>query len=331
MKAVPVEITWHPDLPIFASESFLKAVGDEYGWLGGFNESGKVRCILPYTIIRKAMVRMVRFRVETILLCENLDIMEEKAFLNSAVEYFRSIGVDMIIPATTNAIFRAYPDGAQAAPYGTYIIDLAQSEDSLWRNIRKTYRQNIGKAQKDGVCIRSGVEYLDTAYILVRDTFKRSHLPFMNHDSFKRYIHGLGENVKIIIGYFQEIAQSCTIYAFSKYCAYAVYGGSIEEIHQGAMKLVDWEAIRMFNKLGVRLFDFVGARIDPEEGSKQETINSYKRRFGATLIQGYIWKYSIHPLKFGAYSLAVRIFRGGDIVDNEYHKLKGMTQQKVLG
>ena len=34
MKATPIEINWHPGLPIYASESFLKAVGDEYGWLG---------------------------------------------------------------------------------------------------------------------------------------------------------------------------------------------------------------------------------------------------------------------------------------------------------
>ena len=66
MNAKPVEINWHPRLPIFARESFLKAVGDEYGWLGGFSEHGELRCILPYTVIRKAIFRMVRFRVETI-------------------------------------------------------------------------------------------------------------------------------------------------------------------------------------------------------------------------------------------------------------------------
>ena len=59
---------------------------------------------------------MVRFRVETISIEGELDIQEEKDFLSSAIEYFRSIGADMIIPATTNTIFRTYPDGATAAP-----------------------------------------------------------------------------------------------------------------------------------------------------------------------------------------------------------------------
>ena len=87
MKAVPVPITWHPGLPIFASESFLKVVGDEYGWIGGIDNSGKLRCILPYTVIRKSVFRMIRFRVETIPLGDGLDVREEKSFLNSVVGY----------------------------------------------------------------------------------------------------------------------------------------------------------------------------------------------------------------------------------------------------
>ena len=53
MKVIPIEIDWHPGLSIYASEPFLKAVGDEYGWLGGMDEEGNLRCILPFTIINK--------------------------------------------------------------------------------------------------------------------------------------------------------------------------------------------------------------------------------------------------------------------------------------
>lgn len=322
IRAIRINIDWNPKLPIFASETFLKAVGDEYGWLGGKDDTGNLRCILPYTVIRKAIFRIVRFRVETIPITEDFSVEEEKSFLNSAVEFFRSIGADMIMPATTNTIFRTYPDGAIAAPYGSYVIDLGEPEDILWRNVRKTYRQNIGKARKDGVCIHSGTdENLDVAYALVRDTFKRSKLPFMSHKEFYRYVLSIADNCKIIVAYYHDIAQSTTVYAFSDYCAYAVYGGSIENIYQGAMKLVDWEAICLFKKLGVQRFDFVGARIDPEKGSKQETINSYKRRFGATLKKGYIWKFSYRPVKYALYRLASNLRSGGDIVDAEKHKI----------
>ena len=95
---------------------------------------------------------MVRFRVETISLGGELEVQEEKAFLNSAVEYFRSTGADMIIPATTNTIFRTYPDGAVAAPYGTYIIDLSQPEETLWSNLNSRHRRKVRTRDETREC-----------------------------------------------------------------------------------------------------------------------------------------------------------------------------------
>ena len=66
----------------------------------------------------------------------------------------------------------------------------------------------------------------------------------------------------------------------------------------------------------------MGARINPEKGSKQEGLSWFKKRFGANLKQGYMWKYSLHPLKYRLYCLAARYRSGGDIVDEERHKLK---------
>lgn len=324
MLAKKIEIDWHPDLSIYASESFLKAVGDEYGWIGGIDDRGELRCILPYTIIRKAIFRMVRFRVETIPLGEELDIRVEKSFLNSAIQFFRSTGADMIIPATTNTIFRTYPDGAVASPYGTYIIDLSQSEETLWGNLSSSHRRKVRLAKKKGVQIKSGMEHLNTAYELVRDTFKRSALQFMNYDAFKRMLSGLGKNVKIFVADYQGVVQGCTVIPFSNHSAYYVYGGSIPKPITGANNLLHWEAILQFRGLGVKRYDFVGVRINPEKGSKQEGLTMFKQRFGAQLVQGYMWKYSLHLMKFAVYSLAVRLLRGGDIVDAERHKLAGI-------
>ncbi len=322
ITAEPIKIQWDRSLPVFAKEEFLRAVGDEYGWLGGIDESGTLRCVLPYTIVRKAGLRMVRFRVETIPCGGGLDVLEEKSFLNSVVQHFRQTRADVIIPATNNSIFRTFPDGAATAPYGTYVIDLRQPEDVLWRSIGKSTRLNISTAQRDGVSIREGVEFLDPAYDLIRETFRRSKLAFMHRDSFKRFALALGENGKFLMAEYQGTAQSYSLFAFSTPRAYAIYGGNIPHQHQGAMKLLQWEAIRLFRNLGIRTFDFFGARIDPQKGSKQESINLMKRRLGATLSEGYMWKYSLRPWRATVYSIGVRLLRGGDIVDQERHKLK---------
>lgn len=322
MRAIPIEINWTPDLPIFAREQFLKAVGDEYGWLGGIGDSGDIKFILPYTIIKKAVFKLVRFRVETIKLSNSTTLQEEKEFLNSCVEFFRSRKADVIIPATTNSIFRIYPDGAIAAPYGTYVIDLQQPEEILWKNIDRITRQNIKRAIKLGVVIEKYDGDLKPIQDLIRMTFKRSNLPFMNLKSFSKYLEGLGEYGLILIAHFNGIMQSCVVFAYSNYSAYAVYAGNADDLVQGANKLLYWEAIRYFKSLGIKQFDFVGTRIDPEKGSKEEALSLFKKRFGCRLIRGYMWKFPLNKFKFNLYNIAARIRTGGDIVDVEKHKLE---------
>lgn len=321
MRIAPVRFDWNPEYSIYASESFLRTLGDEYGWIGGTDDSGKLRCVLPFTIVRKANVRMARFRVETIPLAGTFGIDEEKAFLNRTVEYFRSAGADMIIPATTNSIFRTYPDGAVAAPYGTHIIDLTQSEENLLGNLNQSHRRKVRLGMKNGVNVRNGMEYIHASYTLIRDTLKRSRMGFMSDKAFTNFVQGLNENVKIFVADYRGKIQGCAIYPFSNHSAYYLYGGSVPEPDNGALHLLHWEAIRHFRELGVKRYDFVGTRIQPKKGSKQEGLMMFKQRFGGQLVQGYMWKYAIRPIKSTVYSLAVRFLRGGDIVDHEKHKL----------
>ena len=322
MIAKKIEILWHPGLSIFSSEPFLQAAGDEYGWLGGFDNSGHLCCVLPYTIIKKALVRMVRFRVETITLQDEFGLQAEKRFLNSVIDFFRDKGVDIIIPASTNTIFRTYPDNAVVAPYGTYLIDLKQSEEKLWSNLNTSHRRLIRRAKDNGVEIKDGMPQLKTVYQFVKETFKRASIPFMKYENFCRFVRSFEGNIKIFIAEYKGEIQCCLVASFSFYRAYSIYGGSAPRLLPGANHLLHWHAIQEFKGAGVTHFDFSGTRINPEKGSKQEGIMTFKKRFGGELIQGYMWKYSFHRLNSALYSLAIRIRRGGDIVDIEKHKLE---------
>jgi hypothetical protein len=326
MIVKPIKIGWHQDLSIFASENFLRAVGDEYGWLGGFDEAGNLRCFLPFTIIiKKPFFKLVRYRVETIPVVTDFGVEEEKTFLNLVVNYFKIKHGDVIIPATTNTIFRTYPDGATAAPYGTYKIDLTQSESELLAKMSASHRRKVRLAQKNQVTIKTGPEYAQIAYEMVKDTFKRSHLGFMKYKVFERYLDGLGDQVKIFVAEQAGEIQACLVVPFSRFSAYYVYGGSLPEPVQGATNLLHWEAMLYFKQAEVKFYDFVGVRINPEKGSKQEGLSQYKERFGGKLCMGYMWKYNLSPVKSLAYSLAVKLLKGGDIVDCEKHKLSSFN------
>ncbi|HCS46950.1 MAG TPA: hypothetical protein DIW61_01285 [Candidatus Aminicenantes bacterium] len=322
IRAVDVPIRWHEGMSIYASEPFLRAFGDEYGWIGGVGADDRLRCVLPFTIVRMAHVRMARFRIETIPVVEDFGVQEERVFLESAMGLLRAKGADLVIPASTNTVFRTFPKGAIAAPYSSYIIDLTVPLELLWGNISHKYRKDIRGAEKKGVTIVKGLDRLDAAYEIILGTFKRSRLPFISYKVFRKNHLDLAPHMELMIAEHEGIPQSCTSFHFSKYSAYSVHGGSILGAVPGAMKSLQWEAIKSFRELGVRRFDLLGARVDPAKGSKQEGILLFKRYFGGRPTEGYMWKYHLRPLKSAVYSLAVRVLRGGDIVDAERHKLK---------
>ena len=331
IRASAVKIEWTADLPIYSSQSYLKTASDEYGWIGGIGSSGKLCCVLPYYVVRLSMFQLIRFTSETIMLAGEMSIEEERVFLNAVIDYFRCTGADVIIPSTFTSLFRTYPDGALAVPYGSYIVDLTQSEEMLWNNVHPKHRNKIRNGTKKGVIIQDGIEHVDIVDSLVQDSFRRSTKGFLNTmrlgirmkaDSIKRQALSLGDYVKIYIAESEGEVQGCAVIPFSNYSAYYMHGGSRADSTTGAMNLLQWEAICSFRRLGVKYYNFVGTRINPEAGSKQEGLSMFKQRFGGELKRGYMWKYSFHPLKNYLYSIATKIRSGGDIVDQERHKLK---------
>ena len=323
MRAIPIPIDWNPSFPIFASPSFLKTAGDAFGWLGGFDEGGSLRCMLPYTVTRRAFLRMARFRVETLALGQSLGVDEEKAFLESALDYFRSSGVDLVIPATANAVFLTYPNTADAAPYGTCRIDLPQPEETLWHNLHSKHRNVIRNAINKGVVIREGLEYLPVVHRLVKETLWRSRMGWMSLRAFQQMVCALGENIKLLVAESGGVIQSCAAIPFSQHGAYYLFGGGIPHPLTGSMNLLHWDAIRRFRALGVKRYDFMGVRIRPEKGSKDAGLALFKERFGGELVQGYLWKAALRPLSGALYAAAARLRSGGDVVDKERHKLNG--------
>lgn len=323
LRAIPLKLEWNAHMPVYASEAFLSAVGDRFGWIGGMDDTGHLRCVLPYVIIRKVGFHFVRFQTGTITLAHALGVDEERSFLKAVVEHFRASRADMIIPGTNAAVFRAYPEGATPAPYATFVKDLGRPEERLFSEIHTDYRKKIRSATRAGVQVKSGMQYLEASYSIITDSLRRSGADVIQkYPDFRKRILSLGENVRIFIAEYEGVPHACLVAPFSAYGAYAYYGGTIPDPQKGAMHLVYWDAIRQFREMGVKHFDFQGVRINPELGSKQEGIRSFKQRFGGRLIEGYMWKYSLRPLKSFAYSIGVRLLKGGDIVDQEQHKLR---------
>ncbi len=216
MRVEPVQLGWDEHLSICGSQAYLKAVGDEFGWLGGFDDLGQLRCVLPYTIMCRSFLRLVRFRVETIPIKGALGLEQEKDFLDAAGKWFRKIGCHVIIPASNNTLFRTYPKPAVVVPYGSYIVDLRQPEEIMWNNVHSKHRNVIRNAIKKGVRIESGIECIEIAHKMIRRTLERSSLRFMNYSKFYDYVRSLGNNVRILMAIYQGVPQGCAVVPFSQ-------------------------------------------------------------------------------------------------------------------
>ena len=66
-----------------------------------------------------------------------------------------------------------------------------------------------------------------------------------------------------------------------------MYTGNILERHPRRDETVQWEAMGTSVDLACGSSTLSGRRINPEQGSKQESINSMKRRFGAVLSESF--------------------------------------------
>ena len=336
VKVTRIDVAWEPHLPIFASERYMRLLGEEYGWLAGVGGDGQYVCILPFVVVEKAMFRLVRFPSETIPLGPALAEETERAFLNGAIDCLRALNVDVIVPATFSSLFRTYPDDAIAAPYGNLVVDLTQSEELLWSRVHNKHRNVIRNATKHGVTIKIGVEHLETAFELTFASFMRSARSVverrrvtsrMDYRDFQRLVDSLGEYVQVLVADLGGAAQCAAVIPYSAHSAYYMHGGSIAKPLTGASNLLQWEAMRHFKSLGVARYNFFGVRLEPEQGSKAEGIRKFKERFGGELATGFMWKMPFRQYEYALYEIAARIRNGGDVVDQELRRRRAPGQQ----
>lgn len=232
---------------------------------------------------------------------------DKQVFINKAINLLcKQYNVDVINTLNTNPM-NVYPEGAYYCKFGSYILDLSQSEDELFAGLHSKHRNVIRKAEKDGLCVESGPQYWEDCYLLIKGTYERQGKYFGSKSSYSDLLK-LKDNVDFWIVKSQDSIQGCAILFWDSYSSYYMHGGSAEHTHSGAMNYLHWKAILKMKERGVRYYDFVGARLNPDEGSKLEGIQRFKSRFGGPMHVGYMWRYTNHPLKMRLYNIIYKLY-----------------------
>lgn len=219
-----------------------------------------------------------------------------------------------------------FPSSSYFCKFGSYILDLAQSEENLFKGLHSKHRNVIKKADKDGLTVDFGPEYMEDCARIMDDTFHRQN-KLSNSINGLRILSKLREQCEFWVVKLDNEIQGCAILLWDKNSSYYMHGGSIAHIHSGAMNFLHWKAILKMKERGVKKYDFVGARVNFDPGSKLEGIQRFKSRFGGPMKVGYLWRYDVHPLKMKLYRFLLksyfylhRDFTPKDIITEERNK-----------
>ena len=285
--------TFEDKLPVFGSEEFLKTKSDNYGWF--ISDS----FILPFYIDKRAIFSKLIFTTQSIVLLQGGD---EQIFLDTVLQTSQELGVDTIAQPLASSLFKTTPKKSQHIQWGSYIVDLANDEELLLKNMHTKHRNVIKKAIKDGVIVEE-TESIDIVFENLKETMLRLNRPYYSKADLKK----IKEFSKFYIAKKDDIVQGCAVLPFNKYGAYYLYGGSIARPYTGSLNYMHYFAMLELKKLGVKKYDFMGARVNVEKGSKLEGIQRFKSRFGGELQSGYLWKYNTKPLKVKLMNIVQKI------------------------
>jgi hypothetical protein len=303
-------------LPVVAVPQYLETWGIDYGYLidKGF--------VLPFFIEKRSIFKRLVFTTGVL----GKSDMSEEQFLNSAVEFIKkNVRIDFISVPNATALFSNFPADSIFCRFGSYIIDLTQTEEELFANIHSKHRNVIKKAKKDGVEIKVGPENFDKCIDLIIFTLRRQNMLNLSKMVYQSLNEKLGDNLDFWIAVKDGEIQGSSLIAWNKgHSAYYLSGGSIVSPYSGSMNLLHWEAIKLMKARGVKEYNFVGARIIPGEGSRLEGIQRFKSRFGGKMRTGYLWKMPINHLKYRLYYLGTHTIAflkrkkyNGDAIDQE--------------
>lgn len=162
----------------------------------------------------------------------------------------------------------------------TYLLDLSDTEEVLWSNLRENIRRQIRKAEK-GINLHKK----DNAPALLEELFK---------DTFKEKgtTYPIGDNgiIKRLVGYIEKQQKGNILFAseedgeihagiacvYDHQTAHYLIGGSAEGYRNtAATSLLMWHQILAAKAAGCRFFNF--------EGSVIPSVEKFLRGFGGTL------------------------------------------------
>lgn len=162
-------------------------------------------------------------------------------------------------------------------------LDLSPTEDELLMNMRKTTRNLIRRAIKDGVAVSKSTnsEDIDAFVKLMNETHKRHHFVPYPSELYYKQVEAFKADDEVVV--FRGIHDKQTIAS-----SIVMYYGNAASYHHGASTpskvpvayLIQWEAIREAKRRGCKEYSFWGIVETDDKNHPFYGITKFKKGFG---------------------------------------------------
>lgn len=288
--------------------------------------------VLPVVVTEKIKIKQGLYISEPFCMIKDYETRQLACFLNETSAILKEKGIAWISTSAA-ALFNAYPDKSLRIPFGSHVIDLSLSEEELLMKMHSKHRNSVRRAERNGVVVKSGGKELIPDYIKAdEETWERSDRDTYGSEFFEKIIDCMGDKAIIYMAYKDDKPQTGACFFVNQRMSYYMYGASITNPEPGSANLLQWTAIKDMKAAGVERFSFVGCRINEDEDSKYHGIQRFKERFGGELIQGYMFKSVLNPIKTNIFDQLYKIKNGNTIknaIDQEIYKWPELQKIKA--
>ncbi len=165
----------------------------------------------------------------------------------------------------------------------TILIDLQKSEEELWRQLHRSARKTVSRAQREGVVVRQmndmgELRHLYRSVASGRERLGLRTFGFRNWelmwewlapaDAIQMFVAEAGGHVVACLG----------VWAFGRMIQ-EFASVRIEDNSPGG-DLLKWEVIQWGRRHGYASYDLAGVNISPEASEKEQKIARYKLKWG---------------------------------------------------
>jgi serine/alanine adding enzyme len=174
------------------------------------------------------------------------------ALLDHVVAFAKAQGMaDYLITSGWSAVPDRVPDDTRK----TLAIDLAD-EAVMWGHLRDKTRNMVRKAEKNGIEIAEGSQYVDALYDQYAANMLRIGVPFHSRKFFRHTLELFGGHTSVMAALYQGRPVATMLLHFGNGIACYPYQNALYEFRNMApIQALNWAAMKMCAERGYRFLD----------------------------------------------------------------------------